>query len=438
MIILNFLYSILFISSCFFLVLRFSLFDIKNKDYTPLFCCIFLVSLVTFFFNSLFNFPILIFCITLFVMYKMHFSVHFLIILSKTILVVSLLSFFTRVISSMFNFLFLKYSNYNLLVDIMVSSVSLLLITITIEFLFRKHYKPLLKYSSYIRLNMFLIISLVIGVFLVAYLVFFNKDQFSNFYLSILICSCLINICLFFYISGIRSEKRKDLENIREIERRNLSEYCSQLEILLDELVAFRHDYINFYSTLSKSLATKNYEETEFVLNKIIQPISKELISKDTNIHKLRYINNSIVKSILTVKFIEATQNNITLNIDIPKKITNYYIDDIDMVRILSILWDNAIDSASLANNKSITFGMFEYQDNLHVSISNTTKDKQIPLNDIYRKNYTTKKLDQNSGIGLYTLRSLILQLENAYLDTSFSYPFFSQNIIFSGSIRKT
>ena len=100
-----------------------------------------------------------------------------------------------------------------------------------------------------------------------------------------------------------------------------------------------------------------------------------------------------------------------------------------EFTRILGILLDNAIEAASDFENKIIhvSFRKEQNRRRLLVIIDNTYKNKDINVDKIYEKDFSTKSKTTNSGLGLWEVRQILKKNNNLNLYTTKSEEFFSQ-----------
>lgn len=100
-----------------------------------------------------------------------------------------------------------------------------------------------------------------------------------------------------------------------------------------------------------------------------------------------------------------------------------------EFTRILGILLDNAIEASSECDEKVIHVS-FRKEDNRHrliMGIENTYKNKDINVDKIFEKDFSTKSKKSNSGLGLWEVRQILKKNNNLNLFTSKGDEFFSQ-----------
>ena len=97
--------------------------------------------------------------------------------------------------------------------------------------------------------------------------------------------------------------------------------------------------------------------------------------------------------------------------------------------RILGILMDNAIEAASECDEKiiNVTIRNDIRQNRQLLIIENTYKNKDINLDKIYEKGFSTKP--KNTGLGLWEVNKIISQSKNISRFTSKTNKFFKQQI---------
>lgn len=245
--------------------------------------------------------------------------------------------------------------------------------------------------------------------------------------------SYIVAIILFFtllLIVLINSHLTKE-QMVQEQEERldaELLDYVEKLEVLHDELAGFRHDYVNVLLTLDEGVRTQNIKQVEKVYYDVIAPTSELINNREFDIVKLSEIQIPEVKSILSVKLIEAQQENIQVMIDIPHTIKEVTMPIVTFIRIISILLDNGIEEAMYSKEKILQIAFFEMEDRQYFVVGNSSQEQTIDLEKIYEKRYSSKSA--NRGYGLYTVKNMIDKSANVTLETTFEAPLFTQTLI--------
>ena len=104
-------------------------------------------------------------------------------------------------------------------------------------------------------------------------------------------------------------------------------------------------------------------------------------------------------------------------------------IQTIDLVRILGILMDNAIEEVE-QNHNDLTLLILQEENSLTIVVENYV-EKEVNINDINNSGFTTKK--DHSGIGLQSLETIIEKYPNISHKVSCrNHRFIQESIIFN------
>lgn len=238
----------------------------------------------------------------------------------------------------------------------------------------------------------------------------------------------LFFILLLMVLIGSHLTKERLLEEQQDRLDNELLDYVEKLEIMHDELASFRHDYMNILLTLGEGVRTKNIVQIEQIYHEVIAPTSILVNNHELDIVRLSHINVPEVKSLLSVKLIAAHHQNIQVMVDIPKPIEEIAMPMVNFIRIISILVDNGLEEAVQSKDKILQLAFFEMKENQYFIVRNSSKQRTIDLELIYKKRHSSKK--GNRGYGLYSVKQMIDKTANATLETNFKDSFFTQTLI--------
>ncbi|MBI1696446.1 sensor histidine kinase, partial [Lactobacillus crispatus] len=228
------------------------------------------------------------------------------------------------------------------------------------------------------------------------------------------------------YVQNKLLTQRKQQE-IRQ-KQRQLEEYADYLEKSEDDLRAFRHDYKNILNSLKVSAQEGNVQEVIQKLDKYTETnLNSDALLKYKDVN---HIHIKSIKSIIISKLTEMYNLNIPYNFECRSgvKKLSANIDELDLVRILGIAFDNAIEESKIIKDMAEKNKSPEYEeiqimaysdgpDNFEFEIRNRVrKDQKISTSKIQEQGFTTKKGHQ--GYGLANIR----KLEEKYPDMSVSY----------------
>ena len=205
--------------------------------------------------------------------------------------------------------------------------------------------------------------------------------------------------------------------------------YNKTLELLYNNTRAFKHDFSNILTAFGGYIFAKDMDGLEKYYNKILDECHI-----DNNLSTLNpeVINNAAIYNILATKYYKADELNIDIDLQVFINLNNLKMDIYDFSRILGILLDNAIEAASQCNNKIIKIEIRDIKPkNCQIlTIENTYLDKNLDINKLSEKGYTTKTDDkENHGIGLWQVSKLVKKHKNVFLKTTKTEEFFKQEL---------
>lgn len=235
---------------------------------------------------------------------------------------------------------------------------------------------------------------------------------------------------LFFLSTGIiiwqlYRTMQEDYElSARIAQAENLSEYASRLEDLYQEIRGFKHDYMNILSSTYSYLEEERFDELKQYYEGILLPEGRKLALDDDYIGKLSNMKIMELKGLLYTKVLKAVDSKLHITVDIPEPVAVINMDMPDLVRILGILLDNAIEAALPASRKELSIGILCDEKQDYIRITNSS----LPITNIaelFKEGYSEK--DGHLGIGLHEVEALLNKHPNALLNTEYKDGSFSQ-----------
>lgn len=191
-----------------------------------------------------------------------------------------------------------------------------------------------------------------------------------------------------------------------------------------DDVRAFRHDFHNIIQAIGGYISNNDLDG----LKKYYQDLLDEC--KSLNSHaKLNpdLINNPAIYNILANKYDIADHHTIEVNLEILLDLNDLNMKTYEFTRILGILLDNAIEACQECENKKINISFKKDTHKQMLIIENTYDNKQISIDKIFDKNYSTKP--NNTGLGLWEVRKILNKYSHLNLYTTKNPDFFSQQL---------
>lgn len=237
----------------------------------------------------------------------------------------------------------------------------------------------------------------------------------------------IISICTYFSISiySLLSTNKLDTTT-RDLEEAQL--YNKTLSILHDSMRGFKHDFHNIVQGIGGYADRGDLEGLKKYYKQLLQDCNRT-----NNLTALNpdVINNPAIYNVMATKYHKADEIGVQINLGIFMDLNEIeaHMKIYEFTRILGILLDNAIEAASECDEKIIHVS-FRKEANRHrlvMVIENTYKNKDINIDTIFEKDFSTKSKKTNSGLGLWEVRQILKKNNNLNLFTSKSEEFFSQ-----------
>lgn len=324
------------------------------------------------------------------------------------LLMLDLFSYITFGASALF---FTLFTNYYTMVSVIILDVSLnifeyiILTKTTIIEKLDDEYGLL-----YFYLILYIWISSMVIYYLTTYV--FNIDAVSYIIAMVVVVSQLF-FSLFVY--SINKKIRQDKLSLQQIN--DLKIYTQQLESSQRGLRKFKHDYQNML--LSLKLSAKKSHDKELI-DKLAEYSSKTLEDKVLwQFNDVDNVKDELLKSLFISKLNRIFQNNIQYSFEcriVIENLSNKY-NSLDIVRILGIVYDNAIEeSLEFGDEAKIDTMIYQENGELEIEIRNRYRDTDLTIQDIKKSGFTTKK--NHDGLGLANIE----ELSQSYNDIFINY----------------
>lgn len=266
--------------------------------------------------------------------------------------------------------------------------------------------------NSTLIINISLLNLLVIFTIFYAFFEFFSQNIFHILTLDFCFYFSL-NLVLYLCYSNYSKQK---INNLKLCNKTVLSLY--------DNTRAFKHDFHNILQAIGGYVLTSDMEG----LKKYYVQISKDCkITNNLSNLNPELINNPAIYNILADKYHLANSHNIDINLEVMLDLNNLNMNIYELTRILGILLDNAIEASKECNEKNINIAFKQDKYKQMLTIENTYSNKQISIDKIFEKDYTTKP--HNTGLGLWEVRKILSKNSNLNLHTTKNNDYFSQQL---------
>ena len=265
------------------------------------------------------------------------------------------------------------------------------------------------------------LIYIYITEYIINYLVFSENEpkKVLQFSLGLLVFQAIFAVLLYSGAVKIQKEIQTEQQQKRmEAEIAQLKEYSNYLDKNEDELRHFKHDYQDILNGLRISAEEGNTKD-------VVQQLAKYTDSQfdDKSLRKYKDVNHVHVeelKSIAITKLAKLYNEKIPYSFGCDVEIYRIpqSINILDIVRIIGITFNNAIEESHKFNNKSdakIDAMYYQEDGDFEFEIRNrVAEDVKLTSDILSEEGYSTKK--NHAGIGLANVKRIASKYEQFML----------------------
>lgn len=266
-------------------------------------------------------------------------------------------------------------------------------------------------------LKLFTFITAIVGILILCTIliqepILLKNDSIYFEILEIIAVTIYVYIIVSYIIEMIKTEKQN--KKINELE-----DYNKTLLKVNDNICGFKHDFSNFVQALDGYVETNNMAGVKTMSHSILKDCNytKNLEALNPNI-----VKNEAIYSIISNKYFLARSKNIDMNLEIMTDLMEVQKYSYEICRVLAILLDNAIEAASECKDGFINLRILKDNkvDRKIIIVENTYKNKNIDIDKLFEKGYTSKNGDLHAhGLGLWNVRKILRRKSNLNLYTT-------------------
>ena len=257
----------------------------------------------------------------------------------------------------------LLYRNdYNMIIYAFIAILILSLLSAFVSWVVNKKMK--MKMLDFKEINS----KLLIVILLINFIIIFSSGNvckklgFNNEFiqsLGLLLCLYTLFLAMFMimFIKNVVSEYDIKLEREKN---KQLNLYTKEIEELYNSLRTFKHDYKNILTSMSLYISEKDMDGLAEYFKKTVLPTDLIINNNEFSIASLQYVEVKELKALLAMKQIEAKNKNVDCNIRVLGIVKEINMGIIDLIRIVGILFDNAIQAAEATESGKVTCKFIE------------------------------------------------------------------------------
>ena len=271
---------------------------------------------------------------------------------------------------------------------------------------------------------------------LLLHIVSFISDMVStikhlNSFGSIL--SSIIFISLILTFLAMNSHKDQIEKEIalkqKKFEQKHLQNYTDEIVGLYNEIRGFRHDYAGMLVSMQMAIDSGDLQEIDRVYNEVLVKANHKLRSDKYTYFDLNNIEDSALRSLVAQSIVYARNNGVEFTLEVKDTITKLPIDLLDLVRIMSVLLNNAVEGSADSYKKQMEVAVIKMETETVIVIQNSCKMTMTPSGDLFALGFSTK--GRNRGVGLNNVKELLDKYNNIILETEMEGSTFRQIIRF-------
>ena len=276
----------------------------------------------------------------------------------------------------------------------------------------------------------------VIFAFFALQILLFISDIVSNyvhFHSFGSILATIVFICLLLIFFAMNAKKvqveREIALSQKKFEQEHLQTYTDEIVALYNEIRGFRHDYAGMLVSMQMAIDSKDLQEIDRIYNQVLVKANQKLRSDKYTYFDLNNIEDSALRSLIAQSIVYARNKDVEFTLEVKDIITRLSIDLLDLVRIMSVLLNNAVEGAAESSSKQMEVAVIKMDLETVIVIQNSCKYTMTPSEDLFELGFSTK--GRNRGIGLYNVKDILDKYENIILETEMEDSKFRQIIRF-------
>ena len=246
--------------------------------------------------------------------------------------------------------------------------------------------------------------------------------------LSSIVFVCLLLIFFSMNSHKVQIEKEIELEQ-KKFEQKHLQTYTDEIVSLYNEIRGFRHDYTGMLVSLRMAIESKDLQEIDRVYSEVLVKANQKLRSDKYTYFDLNNIEDSALRSLIAQSIVNAKTNDVEYTLEVKDIITPLSMELLDLVRVMSVLLNNAVEGAVESYQKQLEVAIIKLDLETLVVIQNSCKKRKVKSEDLFELGFSTK--GRHRGLGLNNVKEILGKYDNVILETEIDNDVFKQVIRF-------
>ena len=231
-----------------------------------------------------------------------------------------------------------------------------------------------------------------------------HLNNFGSILSSIVFISLLLT---FFAMNSHKVQMEKEIAlKQKKFEQKHLQNYTDEIVGLYNEIRGFRHDYAGMLVSMQMAIDSGNLQEIDRVYNEVLVKANHKLRSDKYTYFDLNNIEDSALRSLVAQSIVYARNNGVEFTLEVKDTITKLPIELLDLVRIMSVLLNNAVEGSADSYKKQMEVAVIKMETETVIVIQNSCKMTMTPSGDLFSLGFSTK--GRNRGVGLNNVKELL------------------------------
>lgn len=261
--------------------------------------------------------------------------------------------------------------------------------------------------------------SYILGYILFSLAIINDVDGLTSDLGSLLTIALVVGQGIFALVIGLIYQRKYDAD-LKEQENKVLRFYTKQLEENQRALRKFKHDYQNILVSIEGAINDKDLlaEVNRYSAARLDDP-------KLWRFNNLDNVGDLELKSLLLTKINTIAHEKLKASFECVDKFAEIRgISKFDLIRIVGIAYDNAIEaSKKLGAKAEIRAAIYQDEEGFSFEIRNRYAD-EVDLTQVTHSGYTTK--EGHHGLGLANVKEICDGYSNVLFDTETSEGWFN------------
>ena len=254
-----------------------------------------------------------------------------------------------------------------------------------------------------------------------------NLNSFGSILSSIVFVGLLLT---FFSMNSYKVQMEKEIElEQKKFEQKHLQTYTDEIVALYNEIRGFRHDYTGMLVSLRMAIESKDLQEIDRVYSEVLVKANQKLRSDKYTYFDLNNIEDSALRSLIAQSIVNAKTNDVEYTLEVKDIITPLSMELLDLVRVMSVLLNNAVEGAVDSYQKKLEVAIIKLDLETLVVIQNSCKNRRVKSEDLFELGFSTK--GRHRGLGLNNVKEILGKYDNVILETEIDNDVFKQVIRF-------